>query len=237
MLNFAPILIGAAVGAGTSALFGGNPLRGGLLGGVSGGLFGSGGPFEELLKKIGGPGSLLNGVGTNAAAGGDPVKGLMMNASALGGAQGFGAANTAQTAQSLVDQAVAAGTPIQAFAGTPGGMSPMTAALQEAAMRDPTGFASGITSLPASAAVPFGGSTGAATMMPKSFLSGLSEYMPSGQALGNLGLQAAMQPRPIPQAPAGGITQGRAPDIASIQNLVSSMRRKPPEGLLGDYFG
>ena len=61
--------------------------------------------------------------------------------------------------------------------------------------------------------------------------------MPSGQALGNLGLQAAMQPRPSVQAPAGGITQGRAPDIASIQNLVSSMRRKPPEGFLGDYFG
>jgi hypothetical protein len=236
MFPIAPILIGAAVGAGTSALTGGNPFRGGLLGGVSGGLFGSGGPFEELLKKIGGPGSLLNGVGTNAVAGGDPVKGLMMNASALGGAQGFGAANTAQTAQSLVDQAVAAGTPVQAFAGTPGGMSPMTAALQEAAMRDPTGFASGITSLPASAAVPFGGSTGAQSIAQGEW-DFLKQYMPSGQALGNLGLQAAMQPRPSVQAPAGGITQGRAPDIASIQNLIGSMRRKPTEGILGDYFG
>jgi len=217
MFNFAPILIGAAVGAGTSALFGGDPLRGGLLGGVSGGLFG-GGLFDDLLKRTaaGGAASGLNTVGTAA-----------------------GAANTAQTAQGLVNQAVASGTPVQAFTGTPGGMSPMTAALQQAAMRDPTGFASGITSLPASAAVPFGGSTGATTVMPKSFLSGLSEYMPSPQVLGGLGLQAAMQRPPMPtvQAPAGGITQGRAPDIIAVQNLVSSMRRKPPEGILGNYFG
>ena len=52
MSGFEPILIGAALGAGTSAAMGGNPLQGALLGGVTGGIGGG-----------------LGGVGSAAATG------------------------------------------------------------------------------------------------------------------------------------------------------------------------
>jgi hypothetical protein len=196
MFNFAPMLIGAAVGAGTSALFGGNPLRGGLLGGVSGGLFG-GGLFDELLKKT--------------AAGG-----------AASGLNTVGAAAAPSAAQGAAGQAGLVFNP-----ATGSFINPEYYALASSANPIYTGAGSLGSQV----------STGIGSLLDTPTMQGLREYMPSGQALGNLGLQSAMQPRPSVQAPAGGITQGRAPDVAAIQNLVSSMRRKPPQGILGDYFG
>lgn len=214
MLNFAPILIGAAVGAGTSALFGGNPLKGAALGGLSGGLFGVGGPFEAS-KLFGGPASGLNVAGSAA-----------------------GATNTAQTAAGLAEKGLTNMAPIQGFAGTPSGMSPMTAAIEQAAMRDPSGFAGGITSLPASAAVPFGGSTGAQSLVNQGLLGSLKDYLPSSQAIGSLGLNLGSQAlmRPPVQAPAGGITQGKPLDITAVENLLKG-RQQAPSGLISDYFG
>lgn len=219
MFNFAPILIGAAVGAGTSALFGGNPLKGAALGGLSGGLFGAGGPFETS-KLFGGSASGLNVTGSAA-----------------------GATNTAQTAAGLAEKGLTNMAPIQGFAGTPSGMSPLNAAIEQARLLDPQGFAGGITSLPASAAAPFGGSTGAQSLVNQGLFGSLSQYMPSGQAIGNLGLNTAAQslmrqPQYI-SAPAGGISQGKPLDISAVENLVSKRRAQVSQtpGLMGNYFG
>lgn len=69
-------LIGAGLGAVGSAVTGRDPIKGALLGGAGGGLFGGANKFLT--------GSLINGIGTNALAGGDVAKGLAMNASMLG---------------------------------------------------------------------------------------------------------------------------------------------------------
>jgi hypothetical protein len=198
MFNFAPILIGAAVGAGTSALFGGDPLRGGLLGGVSGGLFG-GGLFDDLLKRTaaGGAASGLNTVGAatvpSAAAGSAGQAGLVFNPA------------TGSFLNPEYYALASSANPIYTGAGSLGSQV----------------------------------STGLGSLLDTPTMQGLREYMPSGRDLAGLGLQSAMQRPPMPtvQAPAGGITQGRAPDIAAVQNLVSSMRRKPQQGLLENYFG
>jgi len=93
-------LIGAAIGGGTSALTGGDPLKGMLTGLVTGGVGGA----------IGGPAAsgLPGGTGVTAT---NPL-------TAAGAASG---AETAATASSLVDAAQAAGTPIQGLAGTQAG--------------------------------------------------------------------------------------------------------------------
>jgi len=83
------MMIGAALGGGTSALRGKNPIEGALIGGLTGGVTGgiSGGAMGGSSSPFS-LGSILNGIGTNAAAGGDPVKGLAMNAAALAGSGG-----------------------------------------------------------------------------------------------------------------------------------------------------
>ena len=83
------IMIGAALGGGTSALRGKNPIEGALMGGLTGGVTGgiSGGAMGGSSSPFS-LGSILNGIGTNAAAGGDPVKGLAINAAALAGSGG-----------------------------------------------------------------------------------------------------------------------------------------------------
>jgi hypothetical protein len=83
------MMIGAALGGGTSALRGKNPIEGALMGGLTGGIGGgiSGGAMGGSSSPFS-LGSILNGIGTNAAAGGDPAKGLAMNAAALAGSGG-----------------------------------------------------------------------------------------------------------------------------------------------------
>lgn len=190
----------------------------------------------EIFKTIASPGAIVNGIFTNALAGGDPLKGLLINASLLAGTGGISSlfpklASSAAGAASSAVPAAAQGAASQAglvFNPATGSfLNPEYYALASSA----NPIFTGAGSLGSQVA------TGAQSLLDTPFAQGLREYMPSGQALGNLGLQSAMQPRPSVQAPAGGITQGRAPDIASIQNLVSSMRRKPPEGILSDYFG
>jgi len=83
------MMIGAALGGGTSALRGKNPIEGALMGGLTGGIGGgiSGGAMGGSSSPFS-LGSILNGIGTNVAAGGDPAKGLAMNAAALAGSGG-----------------------------------------------------------------------------------------------------------------------------------------------------
>jgi hypothetical protein len=186
---------------------GGNPLKGAAFGGATGGL-------GSLLGGAGGTASGLKVTGAAASAPGSLLSQPLATAAPIGFKAPLDLGMSAVTPSvanlpaSLVDDAIlSTAQPMNATAAAMGG-----------------GF-----QLPANAAEIVGNNP--------SLLAGLREYMPSGQALGNLGLQSAMQPRPSVQAPAGGITQGRAPDVAAIQNLVSSMRRKPPQGILGDYFG
>lgn len=82
------MLIGAAVGGGTSLATGNDPLKGALMGGITGGVTGGISGLGGSAGAAGSTsplssGSILNGAGTNVLAGGDPAKGLMMNASAL----------------------------------------------------------------------------------------------------------------------------------------------------------
>jgi hypothetical protein len=195
MFQLAPLLIGAAIGAGTSAIFGRDPLKGALLGGATGGLFGGFGGGGLLGGAQGGAASGLNTVGAaavpNAAAGAAGQAGLVFNPA------------TGSFLNPEYYALASSANPIYTGAGSLGSQV----------------------------------STGIGSLLDTPTMQGLREYMPSGRDLAGLGLQSAMQPRPTVQAPAGGITQGRAPDVAAVQNLVSSMRRKPPEGILGDYFG
>lgn len=177
MFNLVPILIGAAVGAGTSALFGKGLLKGAALGGLGGGLFGAGG--------------LLGG--------------------AQGGAAGSGAASGINVVPEVSAAAAGPAAGTTTFFGGPA-----------AAFSAPTYFNPSYTSL--------GG------LINPTDISGLKDYLPSGQAIGSLGLQAAMTPRPQVTAPAGGITQGRAPDMSAVQGLISTMRRRGQE-IPSDYFG
>lgn len=210
MFNFAPILIGAAVGAGTSALFGRDPLKGAALGGLGGGLFGG---------AQSGVGNLINGIGTNALAGGDVAKGLAINASALGGAQGLGAA----AVPSAVTQSGLTFNP-----ATGSFLNPEYFAMANTANPIYTGAGSLGSQL----------STGIGSLLDTPTVQGLREYMPSGQAIGNLGLNLGTQSmmRPPMQAPAGGISQGKPLDISAVENLLSK-RRKTQPSLLTDYFG
>jgi hypothetical protein len=193
MSGIEPILIGAAVGAGTSAVFGGDPLKGALLGGATGGLGGAGGLFGGA-KGGAASGLKVTGAATvpNAAAGSAGQAGLVFNPA------------------------------------TGSFLNPEYYALASSANPIYTGAGSLGSKI----------ATGAQSIAEGEW-DFLKQYMPSGRDLAGLGLQSAMQRPPMPtvQAPAGGITQGRAPDIIAVQNLVSSMRRKPQQGLLENYFG
>jgi len=63
MSGLEPIIIGAAIGAGTSALTGGDPLKGAVLGGATGGITGGGG-----VGGLFGSSSASSGAASGAAA-------------------------------------------------------------------------------------------------------------------------------------------------------------------------
>jgi hypothetical protein len=81
-------VIGGTIGAATNSK---NPIEGALMGAVGGyaggSMMGAGGGMSGSTSPFS-LGSILNGIGTNAAAGGDPTKGLAMNAAALAGSGG-----------------------------------------------------------------------------------------------------------------------------------------------------
>lgn len=186
MSGMEPILIGAAVGAGTSALMGGNPLKGAVLGGAGGGL----GSAAGLFGSAGGVGSGAASVVPAAAEGAAGQAGLIFNPA------------TGSFLNPEYYALVNSANPIFTGAG---------------------GLGSQLT-------------TGIGSLLDTSTVQGLKDYLPSGQAMTNLGISSAMQPRPTAMAPAGGITAGRAPDMAAIEQLITK-RKKPAPSLLGDYFG
>lgn len=130
--------IGAAVAGGTETAKSGNLLSG-IMAGLS--AFGMQGLGQTLA---------------NAAPGAAPA--------ALGGAGSASALPTAAEMGASATAAQAAGqAPMAAMVGTPGGLSPQTAALNAMKATDPTGFAGTIANMPKINAGAFGGSTGAVT--------------------------------------------------------------------------
>jgi hypothetical protein len=83
------MMIGAALGGGSAAIKGQDPLKAALIGGATGGVTGGiSGGFMGGSSSPFSLGSILNGIGTNITAGGDPAKGLAMNAAVLAGSGG-----------------------------------------------------------------------------------------------------------------------------------------------------
>jgi hypothetical protein len=194
MSGLEPIIIGAAIGAGTSALTGNDPLTGAVLGGATGG-----------FAKGGGVGGLF---------GGNP---------AAGGSFASGAATVPAAAQGAASQAGLLFNP-----ATGSFLNPEYYALASSANPIYTGAGSLGSQI----------ATGAGSLMDTPFVHGLRDYLPSGQALANLGM-SSIQPRPTMQAPAGGISKGTAPNIAAIEDLIKKRRAQTaqPTGLMGNYFG
>jgi len=189
MSGLEPIIIGAAIGAGTSALTGGDPLKGAVLGGATGGITGGGG-----------------------------VGGLFGSSSASSGAAAVPAAA----------EGAAASGGLLFNPATGSFLNPEYYALASSANPIYTGAGSLGSQI----------ATGAGSLMDTPFVHGLRDYLPSGQALANLGM-SSMQPRPTMPAPAGGISKGTPPNIAAVEDLIKKRRAQTaqPTGLMGNYFG
>lgn len=160
------------------------------------------------------------GAGTSAVMGGNPLKGAALGGlgGGLGGAGGLfggtkGAASGLNVAGSAAPTVSAGAGGTTTFFGGPA-----------AAFSAPTYFNPSYTSL--------GG------LINPVDISAVKDYLPSAQAVGNLGLNLGSQAlmRPPVQAPAGGITQGKPLDITAVENLLKG-RQQVPSGLISDYFG
>jgi hypothetical protein len=155
------ILIGAAVGGGTSALTGGDPLKGALMGGVTGGMFGGAGGAAEAAGTAGGTGITAT----------NPLTAAGVTSGAEAGT----------TASSLVNAAQAAGAPIQGFAGTPAGAAIPSAPIPTGGISDllqqPIGTATGGIGFkaPADFANPLATSGGSAMPQLPPSLAGMSQ--------------------------------------------------------------
>jgi hypothetical protein len=80
MSGLEPIIIGAAIGAGTSALTGGDPLKGAVLGGATGGITGGGGVGGLFGSSSASSGAASGAAAVpNAAAGAAGQAGLLFN--------------------------------------------------------------------------------------------------------------------------------------------------------------
>lgn len=119
----APLLIGAGVGALGSAVMGGNPLKGALLGGATGGLAGG---ASSLL----GGGSFLEGAGLSGLGATAPVStAAIPTAADIGAGFGYTASGASPFAVGEV-----AGIPTAADVGAGFGASE----IEQMAMQDPT---------------------------------------------------------------------------------------------------
>lgn len=149
--DFLPTILGTAAGFMTGNPYIGAAVAGGTQTAQTGNLM-SGIMTGLTAFSMQGLGQSL----ANAAPGAAP--------SALGGASSASALPTAAEMGAGATAAQAAGqAPMAAMVGTPGGLSPQTAALNAMKATDPTGFAGTISNVPKINAGAFGGSTGAVT--------------------------------------------------------------------------
>lgn len=234
----APVLIGAGIGALGSTLMGGSPLRGALLGGSLGSGYGGikslmeGGSFLQGASPFS-AGSLVNGIGTNALAGGDIAKGLAINSSMLGGSTGIKLLPTVDQALSLSPVA-ASSTGAGALTGGAGinlapmatfdGLNIVPTAASKIGITDLANYATGTGTNLMAAAKP-------------SFLDSITSQQVSNVIGGANIASQYMQPRPIPQAPAGGVSRGNPPPAAAVQELIAQIQAQQPRRRLSLLVG
>ena len=188
----------------------------------------------ELIK-----GALINGLVNSVITGGNVGKGLALNASLLAGSKVL-PLNLATTAG---QSAAASAANLADDIGLAGINKTLGNASSVGFKVAPDYFTSSVPLSPTAASMGGGFRLPTDTSMlgiREGEWNWLKDYMPSGQALGKLGIDAASQsmmrqPQFI-TAPAGGIFQGRAPEGNAIAELISK-RRKTQPSLLTDYFG
>ena len=127
MSGFEPILIGAALGLGTSAAMGGDPLKGALLGGVTGGIgSGIGGAAAGSTGAV--AGSTGGGAASLTAAN---LMGTGLSDAGAAALMGTGLSDTALAAQAMgfttATDAIEAGLMDAAGVATPMGMERLAA--------------------------------------------------------------------------------------------------------------
>lgn len=215
----APVLIGAGVGALGSTLMGGSPLKGALLGG-------------SLGSGYGGIKSLMEG--------GSFMQGAMPFASSSVGGAGIKLAPTVDTALNLSPVATSGAGAVTGGAGI--NLTPLTYKSTAGLFEIPTsvgGAGAGISDL-----ANFSTGTGTQLMQPLSYYDRIKNMLPemSSQNVGNVigGANVAqqyMQRRPIPQAPAGGVSRGSPPPAEAVQQLVAQIQAQQPRRRLSLLVG
>ena len=212
----APVLIGAGVGALGSTLMGGSPLKGALLGG-------------SLGSGYGGIKSLMEG--------GSFLQGAMPFASSSVGGTGIKLLPTVDTALNLSPVA-ASGASAGALTGGAGiNLAPLTYKSTAGLFEIPTsvgGAGAGITNL---ADYATGAGTNLMSAAKPSWLDNITSQQVNNVIGGANVAQQYLQPRPIPQAPAGGVSRGSPPPAAAVQELIAQVQSQQPRKRLSLLVG
>lgn len=214
----APVLIGAGVGALGSTLMGGSPLKGALLGGSLGSGYGG---IKSLMEG----GSFLQGA-------------MPFASSSVGGAStGIKLLPTVDQALTLSPVA-ASGTGAGALTGGTGiNLAPLTYKSTAGLFEIPTsvgGAGAGITDI---AKYATGSGTNLMEAAKPSWLDSITSQQ-VGNVIGGANVaQQYMQRRPIPQAPAGGVSRGSPPPAAAVQELIAQIQAQQPRRRLSLLVG
>lgn len=228
-----PTLIGAGIGAIGAAATGNNPFKGALLGGSLGTGYGG---VKSLIEG----GSFLQGAAPFLS---ETVKPAAMSSIAQGGGATMpawipeiGMANTFNTGANIISNATPTVTGLGNLAPNMGlvnklgeGSKIINASNLASSVAD---FSPSIMSLSPSA----GGLTAASTTVPylqqlgytwdeiKSMLPEMSSQNVSNVIGGANIARQYMQPRQVPQAPAGGVSRGNPPPATAVQELIAQMK-------------
>lgn len=187
---FAPILMGAGIGALGGLLTGRDPLKAAAVGGATGGLLG------------GLPAGAWGGGGATVAGGSGAATGAATAAPSM-----------LSTGASFADDALAASSPAT-FGYNASGISPFSMAGQTAPMASDIGAGFGVDNIASmSSANP--------TMWDE-----ISPYLNVRDLTGAAMVGAQFQQRPqMPQAPAGGVTRGQAPQGTDVMALLQTIKQ------------
>lgn len=216
-----PTLIGAGIGAIGAAATGNNPFKGALLGGSLGTGYGG---IQSLMQG----GTFLQGAAPFLSS---PVGGA---------ATGIKLAPTVDTALNLSPVATSGAGAVTGGAGI--NLTPLTYKSTAGLFEIPTsvgGAGAGISDL-----ANFSTGTGTQLMQPLSYYDRIKDMLPemSSQNVGNVigGANVAqqyMQRRPIPQAPAGGVSRGNPPPATAVQELIAQIQAQQPRRRLSLLVG
>jgi hypothetical protein len=214
--QFAPLLMGAGIGALGGLLTGRDPLKGALIGGATGGLLGglpAGAWGGGGATVAGGSGAgLATGAGT--AAGGTGI--------ALGDVAASSALNNTALAGSNLASGVGVGTGIGGASGT--GVQ-LANAGQGMFGFDPVSAAQGGAGISNIGQYATGAGTDIMAATP-SMYDQISPYLNVRDLTGAAMVGAQYQQRPqLPTAPAGGIQRGQAPQGTDVMALLQTIKQ------------